>query len=112
MREVSEPGVLSVDSFCYGQCSFQGIMGNVASTSDAVDDEVVQALQFFELLVCNVVHVGAVGYIPESESQNWEFKMFTADRDNLYSVNAERMLVDSVYIPFWSSRISVFSKGI
>ena len=109
---MSDPGVAGADAFCHFEGAFEAEVGDVAATADAVDHEMIQFLQLVELFICNVIHVGAIGYVAETVAQNWKLEMLASDRHNFHSVNAERMLINQMHVPFWCTRIAIFSEGI
>ena len=109
---MSEPGVLCAYAFGNFEGSFQREMRDMSSATYAVDDEVVEVLQLVVFFVRNVVHVGAVGNIAEAVAQDRKLEMLAADRYNLHTVDAERVLVNQMDVPFWSSWVAVLSEGI
>ena len=66
VREVSDPGMAGTYACCNFQGAFEAEVRDVTATTDTVDDEVVKVLKFGEFLICNMVHVSAVGNITES----------------------------------------------
>ena len=110
--EVSDPGVAGTNSFGYFESAFEAEVGDVSAATDAIDDEVVKVLKLGEFFISNMVHVCAVGYISETVSKNRQLEMSATDRDDFNSINAERVLVNQVNVPFWGTWIAVLSEGI
>ena len=59
-------------------------MGNVLAFLHSVDNEVVKIMKFFEFLFGDVIHVSAVGNVPEAVAQYWQFVMHSTYRDDVH----------------------------
>ena len=112
VREVGDPCVAGTYARGNLKGAFETVVRDVAAAADTVDDEVVKVLQLFEFFVRNVVHVGAVGNIAEAVAQDRKLEMLASDWDNFHALNAERLLVNQMDVPFWSSWVAVLSEGI
>ena len=70
------------DTLSHFYCFFQRIVRYVLSVFDTVDDEMLKTFQLGEFLFGNMVHISAVGYVPEAVSQYGKLVMHSADRDD------------------------------
>ena len=79
---------------------------------DAVDHEMLKSCQFSKFLLWNMVHVCAIGNITKTIAQYRQAVVHSADGCYLYAVDAERLVVNYVHLPFRCAGIFLFCKSI
>lgn len=132
--------MLGTDPLRYFHGLLKRIMRNMFAVFYAVDDEVVQSAELFELLFRDMVHVGAVCDVSETESQDRQLVMHSPYRNDLYGpdrfvmschraditlsmfpgqdfiwssgMDGKRLGINVMYMPFRSAGIFLLSEGI